>query len=337
MIRASIIGATGYTGMVLSYLLSRHPNVQLDALTSQSYVGRAVAEVFPHLRLDTRYEPYSVSRMAESEVAFVCYPHAEAHVVAAELVEAGVRVIDLSADFRLRDVAQYAEWYGFEHPYRSLVEEAVYGLPELYRERVASARLVANPGCYPTSALLAVAPLARRLAEGAVIIDSKSGVSGAGRGATDKTHFCSVHDNFKAYSEVGHRHTAEIVQEISQLAGRPTPVSFTPHLLPVDRGILTVVYLRLKGPLEDAASLHDLCADFYAGEPFVEVVTQAPSLREVQWTNYCRLCVRPDPAAGLVKVISVIDNLVKGASGQAVQNMNIMFGLEETLGLEAKA
>jgi len=323
--------------MVLSHLLSRHPQVRMHALTSRSYVGRGVAEVFPHLRLDAQYEPYSAARVAGSDVAFVCHPHAEAHLVAAELVEAGVRVIDLSADFRLRDAAQYAEWYGFEHPYPDLVDEAVYGLPELYRERIAAARLVANPGCYPTSALLAVAPLAKRAAEGAVIIDSKSGVSGAGRGATDKTHFCSVHDNFKAYSEVGHRHTAEIVQEISLLTGRPTPVSFTPHLLPVDRGILTVVYLPLAGGVADAASLHGLYADFYADEPFVEVVTQAPSLREVQWTNYCRVCVRPDPAAGLVKVISVIDNLVKGASGQAVQNMNIMFGLEESLGLEGKA
>lgn len=337
MIRASVVGATGYTGMVLTDILSRHPEVRLDALTSQSYVGLGVQEVFPHLRVTGVYEQYSPARLAESDVAFVCYPHAEAHLAVADLVGNGQRVVDLSADFRLREPAQYPQWYGFEHPYADLVEEAVYGLPELNRELIAAARIVANPGCYPTSALLAVAPLAKGLAEAPIIIDSKSGVSGAGRGATAKTHFCSVQDNFKAYSEIGHRHTAEILQEIALLAGRPLPVSFTPHLLPVDRGILTVCYLTPAAGMESAAALQELYREFYAGEPFVEVVAQAPSLKEVQYTNYCRLCLRPDPAAGLIKVISVIDNLVKGASGQAVQNMNIMFGLEETLGLEAKS
>jgi len=342
VITASIIGATGYTGMVLTDLLWRHPDVDVRALTSMSYRGQTVGGVFPHLRAEGSYVEYRPEVVDGSDVAFVCYPHAEAHPVVGELVARGVKVIDLSADFRLRDLAAYEEWYGFRHAYPELVAEAVYGLPELYREAVAGARVVANPGCYPTSVILGLAPLAGHLDEGPVIVDSKSGVSGAGRGATDKTHFCSVHDNFKTYSEIGHRHTYEMVQEVSALAGRNVPLSFTPHLLPVDRGILSVIYVRLRGedgkpmvPSQD--ELLDLFRAFYEGKPFVEVVPHAPALREVQWTNACRITVRPDTAAGVVKVISVIDNLVKGASGQAVQNMNIMFGLEETTGLRGRA
>lgn len=342
--RASVIGATGYTGMVLTDLLWRHPEVQMEALTSVSYRGRSVAEVFPHLRAEGMYVEYDPARVEGSDVAFVCYPHAEAHPVVAELAARGIRVIDLSADFRLRDVALYEEWYGFTHAYPELVAESAYGLPELYRREIAGARVVANPGCYPTSAILAVAPLAKELDGSVVIIDSKSGVSGAGRNATDRTHFCSVHDNFKAYSEVGHRHTCEMAQEISALAGRSVPVSFTPHLLPVDRGILTVAYVKAAAEGADGQGcgadwqeeLLRRYESYYKDEPFVEVVRHAPNLREVQWTNMCRVTVRVDKAAGLVKVISVIDNLVKGASGQAVQNMNLMFGFEETMGLEAR-
>lgn len=339
MIKASIIGATGYTGMVLTDLLAHHPEVRLGVLTSVSYVGRRVTEVFPELRVEGTYTAYNPEALDDTDVAFVCYPHAEAHEVAAELCGLGVRVIDLSADFRLRDAAAYSKWYSFEHKAASLLEEAVYGLPELYRDSVRKARLVANPGCYPTSVILALAPFAKDLAEEVVIADSKSGVSGAGRAATEKTHFCSVEENFRAYSEIGHRHTPEMVQELSRLAGRDIAVSFTPHLLPVDRGILTVCYARLRHDasyVRDQASLLSFMQDYYRGEPFVEVVAHAPSLREVQRTNYCRLTARIDADAGLVKVISVIDNLVKGASGQAVQNMNIMFGLPETMGLEAK-
>ncbi|NLE73625.1 MAG: N-acetyl-gamma-glutamyl-phosphate reductase [Actinobacteria bacterium] len=341
VITASIIGATGYTGLVLTDLLSCHPQVRIEALTSVTYKGRSISETFPRMRVEGTYVEYELSRVEGSDVCFVCYPHAEAHPVVAELVASGIRVVDLSADFRLRDMVLYQEWYGFVHAYPELVAEAAYGLPELYRKEIVGARVVANPGCYPTGAILGVAPLAQILDESAVIIDSKSGVSGAGRTATDKTHFCSVHDDFKAYSEVGHRHTCEMGQEISALAGRTVPVSFTPHLLPVDRGILTVAYLKLE---KDRAENHGLVVDseeellrvyaeHYADEPFVEVVRHAPSLREVQWTNMCRMTVRLDQTAGLVKVITVIDNLVKGASGQAVQNMNLMFGFEESMGL----
>jgi N-acetyl-gamma-glutamyl-phosphate reductase len=264
-------------------------------------------------------------------VAFVCYPHAQAHPVVAELLDSGVKVVDLSADFRLRDPADYLAWYGFEHPRVDLVSEAVYGLTELYRDEVARARLVANPGCFPTGALLAAAPLMQKLPLDLVVIDAKSGVSGAGRSPSDKTHFCSVHDNFRAYGEVGHRHTAEIAQELELMAGGAVRLSFTPHLLPVDRGILSTVYLQPAGGAELPAE-----DERYRDETFVEVTAATPSLREVQQTNFCRLAVRVDRAAGLIKVVVAIDNLMKGASGQAVQNMNLMFGLPESLGLEAR-
>jgi N-acetyl-gamma-glutamyl-phosphate reductase len=338
MITASIIGATGFTGMVLTDLLAGHPEVRLDALTSVSYAGRKVRDVFPHLRVEGEYVPYDRGRIAGCDVAFVCYPHAEAHPVVAALVDDGMRVVDLSADFRLNDPVLYDEWYGFSHPRADLLNKAVYGLPESYREQVASARLVANPGCFPTGALLALDPLVRAWPFELVVIDAKSGLSGAGRGASEKTHFSSVHDNFKAYSEVGHRHTAEIRQELTAMARRPVALSFTPHLLPVERGILSTLYLKptAGSPLPGEKDIQSALRERYRQEPFVEVVDAVPSLREVQYTNHCRLSARVDEGAGLVKVIVVIDNLVKGASGQAVQNMNLMFDLDEHLGLERR-
>jgi N-acetyl-gamma-glutamyl-phosphate reductase len=274
--------------------------------------------------------------VAGSDVAFVCYPHAQAHVVVAQLVDAGCRVVDLSADFRLKDPHAYSAWYGFEHPRADLVAEAVFGLPEVYRAQLAKARLVANPGCYPTGALLGLLPAAGDIHGGGVVADSKSGVSGAGRTATEKTHFCAVNEDFRAYSEIGHRHTAEMVQELSLAAGRPVAVSFTPHLLPVDRGILSTLYFRPHDLTVGTEAWLARYRAFYEGEPFVEVCEHVPALSEVVGTNYCRMTVRADPDAGLVKVFTVIDNLVKGASGQAVQNMNCMFGLAEDTGLRRK-
>ncbi|MHB1344252.1 MAG: N-acetyl-gamma-glutamyl-phosphate reductase [Thermoleophilia bacterium] len=345
VIKASIVGATGFTGMVLTRLLSTHPLVELDALTSTAHVGRRVDEVFPHTRVSGEYVAYDAQRLGDSEFVFVCYPHAAAHPVVAELVDAGHRVIDLSADFRLADPAEYQRWYGFEHTRPDLVAEAVYGLPEVYRDTISGARLVANPGCFPTASLLASLPLLREGGVGRVIVDAKSGVSGAGKTPTAKTHFSSVHDDFRAYGEVGHRHTSEMVQEVAFAARTAVPVSFTPHLLPVDRGILATVYLcpvgdgeaSGAGGLLSGTELFELYSRAYAHEPFVEVRAAAPALSEVQRTNFCRMAVRVDPAAGLYKVVAVIDNLVKGASGQAVQNFNIMAGLPETMGLEGEA
>lgn len=336
MIKASVIGATGYTGAILTDLLGGHPNVEVRALTSASYVGRHVGEVFPHLREDGTYVEYSLDVVAGSDVAFVCYPHAEASRVVAQLVDAGVRVVDLSADFRLRSVSQYQEWYGFAHTRPDLVAEAVFGLPEVYRADIAKARLIANPGCYPTGMLLGLLPVAREIDDLGVIIDSKSGVSGAGRSPSEKTHFCAVHANFAAYGEVGHRHTPEMVQELSAAAGHALRVSFTPHLLPVERGILTTAYFRPRGGSRGADAWLEMYRSHYVDEPFVEVTERMPSLTDVAYTNYCRMTVREDKSAGLVKVFTVIDNLVKGASGQAVQNMNCMFGFREAAGLERK-
>lgn len=333
MIGASIVGATGYTGAILTEILAEHPEVRLHALTSKSYAGRAVSEVFPHLRVNARYVPYSAEAVLESDIAFVCYPHAEAHAVVASLVDGGCRVVDLSADFRLKDPDEYGSWYGFAHPRPDLVAEAVYGLPEVYREQVAGARVVANPGCYPTGMLLGLLPAAGAIDDGGVIVDSKSGVSGAGRTPSDKTHFCAVTGNFRAYSEVGHRHTAEMAQELGLAAGRTLPVSFTPHLLPVDRGILSTIYFRPSRGLLDGEAWLQRYRAFYENEIFVEVCDHVPTLAEVERTNFCRMTVRVDERAGLVKVFTVIDNLVKGASGQAVQNMNCMFGYAEDTGL----
>jgi N-acetyl-gamma-glutamyl-phosphate reductase len=336
VIKASIVGATGYTGAVLTDILSQHPEVQIHQLTSKSHAGRAIAEVFPRLRVSGEYVEYAASAVAESDVAFVCYPHAESHPVVAELLESACRVIDLSADFRLKDPESYKPWYGFDHPRHDLVKEAVFGLPEKYRTEIRSARLVANPGCYPTAMLLSLLPVAADIDAGVVIVDSKSGVSGAGRTPSQKTHFCEVVGDFKAYSEIGHRHTAEMVQELALAAGKNVPVSFTPHLLPVDRGIFSTVYFRPNGGVGGTEGWMKRYRDYYASEPFVEVCDHVPGLDEVVGTNDCRLTVREDSSAGLVKVFAVIDNLVKGASGQAVQNMNIMFGFAETAGLGRK-
>jgi len=336
VIKASIVGATGYTGAVLTDILAEHPSVEILRLTSKSYVGRRVSDIFPHVRVDDVYVAYSAGEISASDVVFVCYPHKEAHPVVAELVDAGCRVVDLSADFRLKDPEDYRTWYGFEHPRHDLVAEAVYGLPELYREQIARARLVANPGCYPTSFLLGVAPVASEIDECGVIADSKSGVSGAGRNPSDKTHFCAVTENFKPYSEIGHRHTSEMEQELSLAAGRRLPVSFTPHLLPVERGILSTLYFRPLGGLSGQESWLEKYRRFYAGEGFVEVVETVPALSDVAQTNFCRITVREDARAGLVKVFTAIDNLVKGASGQAVQNMNCMFGFSEDQGLRRR-
>ena len=336
MITASIVGATGYTGAVLTDILTEHPEVELGPLTSKSYAGSRVDRVFPQLRVQSSYVAYTAETAGEADVVFVCYPHAEAYAVVAELVDRGCRVVDLSADYRLKDPAGYERWYGFIHPRPDLVAEAVFGLPEVYREAIAAARIVANPGCYPTSMILGLLPVVSDIDQSGVIVDSKSGVSGAGRTASDKTHFCAVDENFRAYSEIGHRHTAEMVQELAAAAGAPLPVSFTPHLLPVDRGILSTMYFRPRNGLVGTEAWLEKYRAFYRNEPFVEVSDQVPSLAEVARTNFCRLTVREDSEAGLVKVFSVIDNLVKGASGQAVQNMNVMFGLAEDAGLRRR-
>jgi N-acetyl-gamma-glutamyl-phosphate reductase len=300
-------------------------------VTSRSDVGRRLNELYPHHRVSLQLEELDLDRHADVDAAVVAYPHGAAAELVSELVRRGVRVVDLSADFRLRDAAVYEQWYR-AHPEPELLAHAVYGLPERYREQIADAAIVANPGCYPTASLLALAPLATAGLIGDVVIDAKSGASGAGRTATDKTHFVSVDENVNPYGVPRHRHTPEIEQELAAL-GAPLRVTFTPHLLPIDQGELVSCYvtpLNGGGRPSDARALYQ---EFYAGEPFVELADAPPGVRDVRETNICRISVHDDERTGRVLVFAAIDNLWKGAASQAVQNLNLMFGRPEGEGI----
>jgi len=333
MIRAGVLGATGYTGIELLGLLSGHPQVEVAFATSEKNAGENLADIYPGA-VRVPLIPPGEAPLGEVEVVFLCLPHAASAPSAKRAIEVGARVIDLSADFRFRDPDVYTEWYGAPHPCPELLPEAVYGLTEVERRRLPGAGLVANPGCYPTSALLALWPLATAGAiDGQVIIDAKSGVSGAGRTPKQETHFVEVADNLKPY-KLGraHRHFPEIEQELAGWCGTPQAVIFSPHLLPVPRGLLSTIYVPLSNEWTEAR-VRDRYLEVYASEPFIEILAsgKAATLGHVNHTNRC--------AIGLCQVdrtlilTSAIDNLVKGASGQAVQNMNVMFGLEETSGL----
>ena len=276
-------------------------------------------------------EELDLDRHGDVDAAVVAYPHGAAAPLVSQLRQRGVRVVDLSADFRLKDPAVYEEWYR-EHQAPELLESAVYGLPERYRDEIRTADLVANPGCYPTAAILALAPLAREGLIDDLVIDAKSGVSGAGRAANDKTHFVTADENVNAYGVPRHRHTPEIEQELAAL-GADTPITFTPHLLPLDQGELVSCYVTSANGATDAVDLEQLYVDAYDAEPFVELATTPPGVREVRETNICRISVHRDPRTGRVIVFGAIDNLWKGSSSQAVQNLNLMFGLPEGEGI----
>jgi N-acetyl-gamma-glutamyl-phosphate reductase len=326
-----VFGAAGYAGALAARLIDRHPHFELGPVTARSDVGRRLCDVYPRHRVARELEALDLDRHADVEAAIVAYPHGAAAELVAALRERGVRVVDLSADFRLRDAAVYGEWYR-EHPAPALIGDAVYGLPELYREQIAGAELVANPGCFPTAAILGLAPLARAGLIGDVVIDAKTGVSGAGRGATDKTHFVTVDENMNAYSVPRHRHTPEIEQELAVLGARE-PITFTAHLVPLDQGELLSCYvtpLKKVGP-EDTKPIY---LDAYADEPFVEVVDAPPGVKDVCETNLCRISVHHDGRTGRIVVFAVIDNLWKGTASQAVQNLNLMFGRPETEGVD---
>lgn len=331
MIRVGIYGATGYTGIELIKLFQRHPQVKLVFATGRSDAGKRLSDVYPTL-IDMPLIKPEEADPAATDVVFCCLPHGATVPTVVQALEAGTRVIDLSADFRLRDPAMYRRWYSpdADHPAPELLAEAVYGLPEFYRERIRNARLVANPGCYPTSVILGVRPLVQAdlLAERTIIADSKSGVSGAGRSVSLKTHFGEVHETFSAYN-IGrsHRHTAEMDQETG------LHVIFSPHLLPTFRGILSTIYVQLK-PGTGLAEVREAFG-VYADEPFVKLMRtgKLPELRHVVNTNLLVIGVQQVEDTGRFIIVAVEDNLVKGASGQAVQCMNIMFGLEETTGL----
>jgi N-acetyl-gamma-glutamyl-phosphate reductase len=328
--RAAVFGAAGFTGALAARLLEAHPGFELTWLTARSDVGRRLDELYPQHRVRFELEELELDRHAEVEAAIVAYPHGAAAPLVAELRRRGVRVVDLSADFRLRDPGLYAEWYR-EHEAPELLGDAVYGLPERYRDQIREAGLVANPGCYPTAALLALGPLAREGLIEDVVIDAKSGVSGAGRAATEKTHFVAVDENVSPYGVPRHRHTPEIEQELAAL-GSPVQITFTAHLLPLDQGELVSCYVTGSGSLAEV-NLEQLYAEVYAAEPFVEVVDTPPGVREVRETNFCRVSVHRDVRTGRVIVFGAIDNLWKGAASQAVQNLNLMFGLPEGQGI----
>ena len=328
--RVSVIGAAGFGGALTARLLYAHPSFELVAVTARSDVGRRLDDLYPHHRVPLVLEELDLDRHAEVDAAVVAYPHGASAPVVSALREREVRVVDLSADFRLRDPAVYGEWYR-EHLAPQLLDDAVYGLPELYRHMLRGADLVANPGCYPTASLLALAPLARAGLIGDIVIDAKSGVSGAGRAATEKTHFVTVDENVSAYSVPRHRHTPEIEQELAAL-GAELRVTFTPHLVPLDQGELVSCYVTVAGDL-DSDELAALYGAAYDDEPFVELAARPPGVRDVRETNFCRISVHRDDRTGRVIVFAAIDNLWKGAASQAVQNLNLMFGLPEREGI----
>ncbi len=366
MIKVGIINVTGYAGAELARLLYSHPEARLTSITGRSEAGKPLAAVFPHLAC------YDLTITAEVDgdidFAFCALPHAASAEAVAPLVRGGLPVVDISADFRLRDADEYAEWYGGRHPAPDLLPQAAYGLTELNRDAVRKSKLIANPGCYPESALLALAPAVKAgVVCPDIIVDSKSGVSGAGRGLALNTHFGEAGESVSAYGLGGHRHLPEIVQELAAMwpvseaevpaqvrrtrqvwpAEGPRPsrrprVTFTPHLIPMTRGILSTCYAPLApGQLPSGAAggqaLRDLYRDFYAGEPFVRVVDAPPATKQTRGSNMCLVYPTVDLRTERLVVVSVLDNLVKGAAGQAIQNMNAMLGLPETMGLDAPA
>lgn len=328
--RACVVGASGYAGALAASLLWNHPRVALEAVTARSENGRALSDLYPRYRVPLRLEGLDPERLGGLDVALVSYPHGAAAGVVAGLRERGLRVVDLSADYRLHDARTYAEWYG-EHGAPARLAEAVFGLTELHRAEIVGAELVANPGCYSTAAVLALAPLARAgLIEDAVV-DAKSGVSGAGREATQATHFVSVDENVSPYGVAGHRHAPEIDQELLAL-GCGEKVTFTPHLVPLDQGLLASCYVTPTRPLE-SDELAALYAEAYEDEPFIELADSPPGVRDVRDTNLCRIHVNVERRTGRALAFAAIDNLWKGAAGQAVQNLNLMLGLDEQEGL----
>lgn len=336
MIKVGIIGGTGYTGVELLRLLVQHPQVQLQVITSRGEAGKRVVDMFPNLRghVDLAFSEPNNKAFTGCDVIFSATPNGVAMTHARALLETGVKLIDLAADFRLTDAVLWEQWYGMPHACPELLTEAVYGLPEVNRAQIKTARLVANPGCYPTAVQLGFLPLVEKgLVDNQYLIaDAKSGVSGAGRKAEVHTLFSEASDNFKAYGVSGHRHLPEIVQGLNKAAGKPVGLTFVPHLTPMIRGIHATLYARLKAPDTDLQKLYQ---ERYADEPFVDVLPPGshPDTRSVRAANTCRIAVHRPQGGGTVVVLAVIDNLVKGAAGQALQNMNLMFGLPETTGL----
>jgi len=336
-IKAGIIGATGYAGLEIVRLLLGHPEVEIAAVSSVSFTGKALSEVYPAMTglMDKTLED-DKAVVEKCDVVFASLPHGLSEQIASACHGAGKLFIDMGADFRLESEADYKQWYGGEYADKALHERAVYGLPELCREKIKSARLIANPGCYPTSIALGLAPLLREklIDPATLIIDAKSGVTGAGRGLSQNTHFPELNESFAPYKIAQHRHTPEIEQTLSHISGQPVTVTFVPHLLPVNRGILSTMYAKAVKGL-DAGELEALYRQCYQNEKFVRVLPGGvpASIGQVRYSNYCNISLHTDPRTGRVIVASAIDNMLKGAAGQAVQNMNIACGFAEDTAL----
>ena len=335
MVRIAVAGATGYTALELIRILLRNPEVQITAATTRKSGETPIHTIHPSLtgRLDLNCADLSVGQIADrADFVFCCLPHAASAAVISDLLDAGLRVVDLSADYRLNDADVYEQWYGVKHPDPGRLGSTVYGLPELFRDRIADQNLIANPGCYTSTSILALAPLLSRglIEPTGIIIDAKSGVSGAGRAPKQNTLFAECNDSISAYGVGEHRHQPEIEQVLTEVSGQSVDVVFTPHLIPMDRGILATIYAR---PSTDApeAELMSALREFYAQEPFVHVVDHLPATKDVTGTNYCHITLRR--TKGFITVLAVLDNLVKGAAGVAVQNFNLMAGFPETTGL----
>ncbi len=343
MLAVGVVGGTGYTGVELLRLLVMHPQVELKCVTSRSESGIRVADMFPNLRgfTDICFTEPAVDKLSECDLVFFATPNGTAMKMVPELVEKGVRVIDLAADFRLKDAAVWKQWYGMDHSCIDVLAEAVYGLPEINRSAIKTARVVANPGCYPTATTLGFLPLIENalIDDQHLIADAKSGVSGAGRGASVATLQAESSENFKPYAVDGHRHLPEIRQTLAHVASHDVGLTFVPHLVPMIRGIESSLYATLKVTDISAADIRQLYVERYLDEPFVDVLAEGtmPETRSVKGANTCRLSVFKPQDGDTVVVSSVIDNLVKGAAGQAIQNMNIMFEFEESLGLNQVA
>jgi len=337
--RVIVAGATGFAGALAAHLLWRHPRFELVAVTGRSEVGRRLEDLYPRYRVPLEIEALDLDALTSAgqiDAAVVAYPHAAAAPTVGDLRQRGARVVDLSADFRLSSLATYEQWYG-QHPRPDLLEQSVYGLTELHRERIAAAGIVANPGCYPTASLLGLAPLARAGLIADVVIDAKQGISGAGRAFDETTHLSMAGENILPYKVAEHRHTPEIEEQLAPLraaggAGDELGVLFQAHLVPLDQGELASCYVTPTRKVTDE-ELAELYASAYAEEPFVEVASAPPGTREVRETNFCRVFAKADRHARKLIVLSAIDNLWKGTSSQAVQNLNVMFGLPETAGL----
>jgi N-acetyl-gamma-glutamyl-phosphate reductase len=343
MLKVFICGGSGYTGGELLRILSNHSGVKVTGATSEKSAGKSVNELFPNLKKYSRlfYEPLIPEKILnKAELFFMSLPHGKSQEAVDFFFKHGKKVVDLSADYRLKDSNIYEEWYKVPHNYQSTLKKAVYGLPELYREKIARASLIANPGCYPTGAVLGLYPAIKNkiIDYNSIIIDSKSGVSGVGRNPDIRFTYCEVNEGFKAYGITTHRHTPEIEQELSFIAGKDIKINFTPHLAPFDRGILTTIYVRLKRNIS-TTKIIDLYKDIYTKEPFIIVLDEGklPDVKNVRGTNLCEIGVVVNKRTNTLIVITAIDNLVKGASGQAVHNMNIMMGFDEKKALDTIA